>query len=282
MILPTCVVHSRTNWRSKFSGLDRFINCRDKQHFINYQYNIDYAFNSRGFRDSEWPQSIEELQSAIWCIGDSFTVGLGQPFDHIWPQVLSKAAGQRTVNVSMEGASNDWIFRKVQDIMRDIKPKHLILMWSYTHRRESSDRDKSDEARRIPYSGDTNLQDIDHWLELSNKIKAQYPLVVQSAIPKFAYAFSCPLQTMQKTWNEIKDISWPECPQNVCELEDLPDNIRLELKNLHGCYDDMQWLLRPLPDHVIYIDKQLDYARDYHHFDILTSRWVVNEMLRYL
>jgi len=36
---------------------------------------------------------------------------------------------------------------------------------------------------------------------------------------------------------------------------------------------------RILPDDVIYVDPQLDYARDYHHFDILTSEWLVDQIV---
>lgn len=37
-----------------------------------------------------------------------------------------------------------------------------------------------------------------------------------------------------------------------------------------------------LPDYVIYVNQLLDIAKDYHRFDILTSRWVIEHVMRYL
>ena len=85
-------------------------------------------------------------------------------------------------------------------------------------------------------------------------------------------------------WKSIKDPSWPCCPQTLKELENLPSKIKKELKELHSCFDDIKNLfvrnhiITNLPTDIIYINERLDWARDYHHFDILTSQWVVDQI----
>ena len=82
-----------------------------------YLHPITYNYNSRGFRDQEWPDSMTELREATWCVGDSFTVGLGSPVTHTWPNVLQQTLQKKTINVSMDGASNNLIARKVLKIL---------------------------------------------------------------------------------------------------------------------------------------------------------------------
>ena len=69
------------------TGLDTYELCIDKQHFENYNKKISYKYNSKGFRDVEWPL---DFSNWICCIGDSYTEGLGQPFEETWPQMLQK------------------------------------------------------------------------------------------------------------------------------------------------------------------------------------------------
>ena len=135
MKLPDLVLPSRVNQTWQYSGMDSPELCANLEHFQRYPHHITYQYNSRGFRDSEWPHDFD---SAIWCIGDSFTVGLGLPQDHTWPHQLSKKLQQSTINISMDGASNQWIARRVQDIMSDVAPQSIIIQWSYLHRREAT------------------------------------------------------------------------------------------------------------------------------------------------
>jgi hypothetical protein len=81
---------------SKNSGMDTLEKCLDKDHYLSYTKDISYRYNSRGFRDHEWP---EDLSDVIWCVGDSFTVGIGQPFEETWPNILQKQIGMRCLNL---------------------------------------------------------------------------------------------------------------------------------------------------------------------------------------
>jgi len=146
MILPDLVLPSRANHHWLVSGMDNLPYCNDKIHYLRYPHRVEYHYNSRGFRDAEWPQNLDD---SILCLGDSFTVGIGQPQNHIWPSRLQTATGRRTVNISKDGARNDWIARRAKDLVSVCKPRAMIVMWSYLHRREDPDCSKHDEDRRM-------------------------------------------------------------------------------------------------------------------------------------
>jgi hypothetical protein len=280
VILPDLILPSRRNQRWKYSGLDSLDQCIDKQHFQNYPYPIEYVYNSRGFRDAEWPTSLKELQEAVWCVGDSFTVGLGQPLEHIWPNVLAQRINTRTINVSMDGASNSWICRRALDIANTINPKTIVIMWSYIHRQESPNILLDDEQRRLNATKQLSDEDIQQWSVLVDRVKNIPNKVVQLSPPEFM-----PKEPeIMDIWQSVKDPSWPCCPQTLKELENLPSQIKKELKELHGCFDDIKNLfarkhtVANLLADIICIHERLDWARDHHHFDILTSQWVVDQI----
>jgi hypothetical protein len=174
---------SRANQRFQTLGMDSPQYCRDSRHYAACQDKITYEFNSRGFRDQEWP---EDLASAIWCVGDSYTVGIGQPLQDIWCQQLSQLLKQRTINISMDGASNAWISRRAAQILREIAPGIMILHWSFLHRREDPRADVSDELRRIWHQ-----RDSDDLAEFQRCVCAvenanQHTVIIHSTIPGFS------------------------------------------------------------------------------------------------
>ena len=111
---------------------DTLDECLNQEHFRAYNKKISYSYNSKGFRDLEWP---EDMSDVIWCVGDSFTVGLGQPFDETWPQLLQKSIGKRCINIGEAGCSNDMIQLRVNEIRKKYNPQKIIVMWSYPWRR---------------------------------------------------------------------------------------------------------------------------------------------------
>jgi len=278
MILPELILPSRVNQHWKFSGIDHIDCCPDKQHFLSYPHNITYNYNSRGFRDQEWPDTMQELRNAIWCIGDSFTVGLGSPIEHTWPVRLSKITNRRIINVSMDGASNDWIARITENIVRAIDPTQLVIMWSYTHRRENVNTRLSNELRRIPSS---NCTDYDDWINFLD-CKKRVDLIINSvqfAVPSFRPA---QLMSITNDWAAIRGADWPvKSPSTLEELNSLPDWILHEIDMLHGQLTRFQTILPhqlppvdlSVPITVIPVESQ-DLARDGHHFDLITADWV--------
>ena len=238
MILPDFILHSQVDARWHYSGSDSIEGCFDKKHFKNYPYPIEYVYNSRGFRDAEWPNSIDELKNAIWCIGDSFTVGIGSPLEHTWPYLLQQQTGRRCINVSMDGASNEWIARKTQAIIKEINPTNIVTMWSYPHRREKKDNSLSDEDRR------THVETVDA-LENAVNFKSCIDSLSHSGITHTVIPNAYNSQNF--IINHINNIY-----HNVADIIEVLDKIK------------------QVP--------QLDYARDFHHFDKLTSQWLIEQI----
>jgi len=80
--------------------------------------------------------------------------GIGQPIEEIWGNVLQQKTNTRTINISMDGASNTWITRKAKYILKEISPATIVIQWSYVHRRESDNASLSDYKRRKHHSKD--------------------------------------------------------------------------------------------------------------------------------
>ena len=282
VILPDFILPSRANQRWQYSGMDSLDRCFDKNHFLSYPYPIEYVYNSRGFRDSEWPDSIEELKNAIWCVGDSFTVGIGQPYEHIWSQVLSKKVNQRTINVSLDGASNEWICRRTKQILEQVNPKLIVILWSYFNRREHIGTTKLDENRRMHSDRTTNEQDIDNFYKCIHDVDsvAGTTKIVNGLIPKSSWM----ILDIDQAWNNIRDSSWPDqAPHTFEEFDVLPKIIKKEFKDQHQLFDKFVQMIefKKIEDQYRLIKlTNLDFARDYHHFDLVTSEFFVKEIQR--
>ena len=272
MILPDFILPSRINQTCQYSGIDSFEYCLDKKHFKSYPYEITYNYNSRGFRDAEWPADIDELKQAIWCIGDSFTVGLGSPLEHTWPYQISQTLNTRTINVSMDGASNQWIARKAADVINGIKPELIIIQWSYITRVELDDITLSDEDRRVHFSTDDLLaEDLENkFINLVHNLDSikQNTKIIHSFIPNFKPEFN-----ITKTWKQLAGKDWPNVPATLEEFKNLNKNVVNELINMFKIYDKFE-LYYQLYHNINYVPVicRIDLARDGHHYDILTAK----------
>jgi hypothetical protein len=286
VILADLVLPTRTNQFWTTSGLDSIDKCFNKQHFLDYPYKVEYQYNSRGFRDSEWPESQSELKDAVWCVGDSFTVGIGSPYNFTWPQVLSAATGRRCINISMEGASNTWISRRAQQIVNEVEPTHMVVMWSYIHRREHPDTSWSDESRRLYFKNlETDIDDLTDFVNCYQQLNtaAVSTNIFNSIIPKYMWIPNC-----WDIWANIRDATWPvKCPQRRLEFSALPEYIQQELFSRH--HQDVKEKFELLFAHTEFLDHHdllqltnLDYARDYHHFDNVTSKFLVEKICKTL
>ena len=285
MVLADFILHSRVNARWDYSGMDSIEGCVDKKHFKNYPYPIEYVYNSRGFRDAEWPNSVEELKNAIWCIGDSFTVGLGSPLEHTWPYLLQQQTGRRCINISLDGASNEWIARKTRSIIKEINPTDIVIMWSYPHRREKKDNSLSDEGRRIHAITELvndKLENIINFKSCVESVNNQYNNIKHTTIP-FAFTGS-DINELIRIFNIVKDVSWPGVT-SCADFFNLPTHIINELDDVFNEYDNMLELteVSKITDYCksmynIVEVTQIDYARDFHHFDKLTSQWLIEQI----
>ena len=276
MILPDFVLPSRVNQCWEYSGIDSRENCLDKNHFEQYPYPIIYKYNSRGFRDQEWPNSVDELKNAVWCIGDSFTVGLGSPLEHTWPWLLQKQTGRRVINISMDGASNNWIARRTALIQKEINPTNIVIMWSYLHRRENENQKINDEQRRIQAIGSTDIEDVTNFARCIEMTAGNR--VVHLSIPGYALNY----HRCQQLWNTIRGRDWPlQLPDSLQQMNLLPNFIQIELKERFKIWADFQTMFELQPvlstveKNIIKFDI-LDLARDGLHFDIITAQQIVD------
>jgi len=276
---------SRVNQRWEYSGLDSLDECLNRRHFKQYPFAIEYAYNSRGFRDQEWPTTLTDLRSAVWCIGDSFTVGVGSPIEHTWPWLLQKATGLRTVNISMDGASNNWIAKKTVDVLQKIKPQRIVIHWSYVTRRE------------------LDLQTVQNtkWQEFYQAVKdPSWP--VCKTLAEFDQLPEYIKQEINHMHGGIPPVS-DECLRcqhipGTTDLDDLNNTIdcinlvnaaSVDTEILHSFIPDFCRDSKKIIDHlnnqkINYVSEfsRLDWARDYHHYDIITSQWFVNQITNWL
>ena len=272
-ILPNLRLASRANQIWQYCGMDS----APEHH--SYPHDITYRYNSRGFRDDEWPTSMQDLRSAVWCIGDSFTVGIGCPKHHVWPQVLQAELGVRAINVSMDGASNQWISRTAKDIANAVGPKLMVVMWSYLTRREIDDCSLSDEDRRVWCTECSDHEDLDNFKHCVRSMHTISGQVHQFVIPN-AHKHLDHLPS----WNRVAGPDWPPLPRTRQDFEQLPKWVVKELKqfgvykNLYKAVTTTAELIDFCLDNRIHIVEQIDWARDRYHFDIKTSISVVDKI----
>lgn len=286
MILSKTLIKSRINEVSDQSGIDSLEHALNKDHFINYPYKVEYKFNSRGFRDYEWPNSIDELRESIWCIGDSFTSGVGVPFEHTWPQILRKMSSKNVINVSLDGASNPWITRQTEYILEEIKPKIIVIQWSYINRRERSLEELIEKAWEYFYNAVKDpLWPID--IKFSNYKTLLLPEQVREIESNPFY---------HKFKDELDYDSEGRINFVKCTLEEDLDSFRFCLNKLadpgetkiihtfipfwhlvswnesHKLYNKFNWHNQTVIKEI----RTLDYARDSHHYDIKTATELCN------
>ena len=281
MILPDFILPSRINQQWQYSGIDSPEDCLDKKHFKSYPHTIEYCYNSRGYRDQEWPSELAELQNSIWCVGDSFTVGLGSPIEHTWPYILQKQTGLRTINVSMDGASNQWMARKIKRIAEVISPKNIIVQWSYLNRRESQNAG-TDEQRIMQYDS-SQLEDNINIENFKNCIKeTQNYQVIHSIIPNAFLGIGT--KEVRGWWHNDRQSTWPKSLPEL--LTDIPLDIVQQLKEKQQ-YDKYvtHYALQDIikSNTMILVDQYDDFynkevARDGHHYDIETATKFVNKL----
>lgn len=129
-ILSDLYVGNMVNENFLNYGLDTKVDADNRKvlGYDDYPYDIVYKFNSRGFRDKEWPHDLSEC---IWVVGDSHTMGIGLPEKFIFTMLLEKLTGKTVINCGFYSAFNIWISLAAQNILKEIKPKNLIVGWTH-------------------------------------------------------------------------------------------------------------------------------------------------------
>lgn len=235
----------RSNKNLLFSETDELSMCGNKEYFLSYPKKVNYSFNSRGFRDAEWPSN--NLHECIWCIGDSATVGIGQPVSETWTSLLQECTGTRTINISMSGASNTWISRKSSYILKCIQPFNMVIQWTYTSRREILDETLPDQKRRL------SAVSLDNFL-LDKGDTADF--------------FECVLN-VERNKNNTNVIH--SFVPNICDSKIMTDCGFWELFADQHNINDLK---------VVCDNTQLDYARDHIHYGIKTCKQYINGIIK--
>ena len=285
MILEYFQLPSRINAQLSYSGMDHPDRAFNQYYFKNYPHQISYIYNSRGFRDAEWPNTKDELKKCIWCFGDSFTSGIGVPYHHIWPQVLQQQVGVRTINISLDGAPNDWIANRIVDVINEISPDCIVVQWSYLHRRFIQQnpelKDVTDhELGRLWFDDSASeLDNIENWRGCLEKVSIAdvNSTVIHSVVPNPCIGFDT--NAIRNYWKTVKLSHWPaEFPASDQEVS-AEIQQHLVKKNIWESFQ-LYWNSRKLVDkHNVIPLKYLDHGRDQHHYDIKTAEWFVDQLL---
>ena len=115
----------------------------ERYHYNEYhsKEKIEYKLNKHNFRCTQDFSSYDSSKFNIFCLGCSYTFGIGIDNDSTWSQVLhlnTKILPQDAVmwNLGIPGASNDQICRLLVDIYFLYKPSLVYIQWTIPSRRE--------------------------------------------------------------------------------------------------------------------------------------------------
>jgi len=302
MILPSFVLVDRVDYQSLESGIDSLNQCLNKKHFQNFPWPVSYQYNNRGYRDNCWPETVNALKNSVWCFGDSFTVGIGSPQQHTWTYILSERIQRRTINVSMDGASNNWISRKIAELVSEIVPKHIVVHWSYIHRRENEWLELNIEWEKfyntIKDATWPECHCLDDTVRLPIYIKKEILELhtVDERIKSFLerpIKYKKYLLDQERRIHHTQQLNDKDDVDNtimcIDKVEKLAKHYNITL--LHSFIPDFarQNLANQITNYlntnnINYIPefKRLDWARDYHHYDIQTSNFFVDKICKKL
>ena len=184
-------VEKRRSKELPYHGLDDPKHCKkdvDEFHKWPDGDKISYAFNSRGFRDEDWPDTIEEMRKAIWMVGDSFTMGMGIAYDQAYKRAMEKATGKRVIDISLDGTWPSWRRRIALKITREIQPELIFVHWGYIWRYKRKYRTLAQEVRDTIFKNqEQSAMDgfIKTFRTLWDEPKGQTKLI-HNFLPKFA------------------------------------------------------------------------------------------------
>ena len=145
------------NLQTECLGLDSLTHCFNRQLFDQHP-PVHYQFNEVGFRT----HSVNKFKrNAILVLGDSFTLGLGNNIQDRYTDILEQQLSHQVLNFSLNGASNDWIARKLQQLLQLFQPRATVIHYTFSHRRERPQPDWHDDERtecEPLYSSEENYQ----------------------------------------------------------------------------------------------------------------------------
>lgn len=131
------------NLQTDSLGLDSQAHCFNRRRFDQHP-PVHYQFNQVGFRT----HSVDKFKyNAILVLGDSFTLGLGNHTQDRYTDLIEKQLSHQVLNFSLNGASNDWIARKLQQLLQLFQPRAIVIHYTFSHRRERPQPNWHDDER---------------------------------------------------------------------------------------------------------------------------------------
>jgi hypothetical protein len=165
---------NKTGYVSGMDSLDVNKTPKYLEQMLIYPYPIYYQYNSRGFRGKEWPQ---DLSKVLWCVGDSFTSGIGVPFEHTWPSILQYKSKIQCINLGIDGAANRLLVNIAKQVIHDYAPKYLAIMWTFPHRRYQ------DPWKLIHYRDTSLPEDLLDFKNCFDEVNSLSPYIYNTIIP---------------------------------------------------------------------------------------------------
>jgi len=183
------------NLQTDCLGLDSQAHCFNRQMFDQHP-PVHYQFNQVGFRT----HPVDQFDpNAILVLGDSFTLGLGTNATSRYTDILEQQLSHQVLNFSLNGASNDWIARKLQQLLVLFQPRAIVIHYTFSHRRERPHADWHDDERTECepfYSSQENYQ---NWLANFKTIQDSVGNV------KLVHSFICNWHDQQVNYSELGD-----------------------------------------------------------------------------
>ena len=276
MLLPNIIIPKLANECLEFYSPDTLADCDSRRHFKNYPHDVNYKFNSRGFRDQEWP---DDLENAIWCLGDSATTGIGAPIEHSWPSQLSKITGIPTINLGIRAIDNYTISTIAREIIVNVQPKNMLILWAYLERRPL---DKIHNVI-IDYSQQqVPVNDYSEHYDFFKKciLNITEVNIKTNIVHSLQYDIVYDQLLINDIWNSVRDPAWPKTLE---DMDTLDPGIVDELHTKHKVYDKLTKILNWfefkrefIKNEISKVDR-VDLARDGFHWDIETNKSIANK-----
>lgn len=126
--IPIYEFYKQTDDTDFISSVDKTFSF-DNNYSIDDMYNISYHFNNYGFR-SNFDYTFTE-KDQIWVFGDSYTVGVGNPYDKVWINMLPKEYGTY-YNLSRAGSGIYTALRYLRTCLEiTTHPPKLIIVFGF-------------------------------------------------------------------------------------------------------------------------------------------------------
>jgi hypothetical protein len=205
----------------------------------------------------------------------------------------------------MDGASNQWIARRAQDIICTVKPANIVVMWSYLHRRELQDlTELKNKIWRDFY--DATADDFAEYQSWPRRVElvdvGQLPVSILEDLARSQreYQFEGRLVTVSVDPVHV-DI---QVRDEQRRLSHTRDSIEQDVEDFVNCTTQVAGLAQqhdvnvinfivpnPVPANTVDLTQltpniipvvAVDRARDGHHFDILTSQHIAQTALKWI